>query len=99
MIPNLLQLKFDATSMAERIKFLEAHNRCYPLARLYFPQIKNSFGECKKYKQLTNRMKYKSKAMPKLSAIQEADLEDDHASQGKNMEVDTELMIGMPGSG
>ncbi|RWW73838.1 hypothetical protein BHE74_00018254, partial [Ensete ventricosum] len=50
------QLKFDATSMAERIKFLEAHNRCYPLARLYFPQIKNSFGECKKYKQLTNRV-------------------------------------------
>ncbi|RRT61857.1 hypothetical protein B296_00011017 [Ensete ventricosum] len=33
MIPNLLQLKFDATSMAERIKFLEAHNRCYQLAQ------------------------------------------------------------------
>ncbi|KAJ8499019.1 hypothetical protein OPV22_009571 [Ensete ventricosum] len=126
------QLKFDATSMAERIKFLEAHNRkllgedlvscsVEELNGLEL-QLETSLSSIKQTRRrlllekiarlneeetrllkenalLRQQMKYKSKAMPKLSAIQEADLEDDHASQGKNMEVDTELMIGMPGSG
>ncbi|CAL9192323.1 unnamed protein product [Musa hybrid cultivar] len=125
------QLKFEATSMTERIKFLEDHKRkllgedlvscsVEELNELEL-QLETSLNSIKQTRRrlllekiarlneeetellkenalLRQQVKYKSEARPKQTAIQEADL-DDHASQEKNMEVDTELLIGMPGSG